>query len=217
MCVCVCVLSAMMQAVLEFNFQSPIQLSGRRVVQLPAQHSNRPLPLRQWMQQQQHSSSSSSSNGSIRISSCDTCDAQAAAPTLAGVGGGGVGGPVDRRQLLVVSWFEADCGQGGVLSTAPGHTALGHWQQSVEFVGSSISSSLQQQQQHQQQRCQECSGGDDGTSSAGGSVDDTGTRSSCVGGGYSKADKGATGSSSISSRFALQVSWQHDRVSFELL
>lgn len=36
----------------------------------------------------------------------------------------------------VVSWFEADCGEGGWMSTAPGAVGggRGHWMQSVQFL-----------------------------------------------------------------------------------
>lgn len=34
----------------------------------------------------------------------------------------------------VLYWFEADCGEGGVLSTAPGKTRFGHWVQNVELL-----------------------------------------------------------------------------------
>lgn len=34
----------------------------------------------------------------------------------------------------IVHWFEADCGAGGVVSTAPGTTPWGHWVQNVELL-----------------------------------------------------------------------------------
>lgn len=106
------------QSVLELDFQQPIQLNGKQVVELPA--LQQPLLLGHWMQQQQQGSA-----GSIT---------QAGIKPAAGSQVQGQGSDV-LRDCVVVSWFEADCGAGGWLSTRPGTTQLGHWQQSVEFVG----------------------------------------------------------------------------------
>jgi hypothetical protein len=42
---------------------------------------------------------------------------------------------VDGAGCGVLYWFEADCGEGSVVSTEPGTTHYGHWQQSFEFLG----------------------------------------------------------------------------------
>ena len=51
-------------------------------------------------------------------------------------------------QCAVLHWFEADCGAGGLLATAPGTTRTGHWQQSLEFVSPKISQQLLRAQRH---------------------------------------------------------------------
>jgi hypothetical protein len=143
-----CMLLTAPQSVLELDFQQPIQLAGRRKVTLTGLEGR--LSLQQWMQQQQQQPPELQSQGSPSAS------------------------PAKRQELLVVSWFEADCGEGGWLSTAPGNTPLGHWQQSVEFVGHAAAV---------------------GPSSSSSSV----------------VEGPAAG------RFELQVSWNHDRVSFALI
>jgi hypothetical protein len=40
---------------------------------------------------------------------------------------------LEPLQPVVLSWFQADCGDGGWLSTGPGATYYGHWQQSIEM------------------------------------------------------------------------------------
>jgi hypothetical protein len=177
------------QSVLEIDFQQPVKLSGHRALQL--QELATGVLLQDWMHQQlllqgtgrepQHSGDS---NGT----------ATAAAGVASSPGGGDAGtrvidnaatgaalaAPVaDQHELLVVSWFEADCGEGGWLSTAPGKTCLGHWQQSVEFVGLSVVAGM-------------------GNSRSG-----AGERPAAV--------------DTAGGSYHLQVSWNHDRVSFTLL
>lgn len=167
------------QSVLELDFQQPIKLSGKQAVQLQGLESA--LLLRKWMQHQQ---------GDGRYACSSTDSSQSAGSTAAAAGANSVGAVQqvaaggnaagqqgmtewDRQGLVVVSWFEADCGEGGWLSTAPGKTRLGHWQQSVEFVGSGVTRELK--------------------------------RSAAGGGGAASGHEGS---------FDLQVSWNHDRVSF---
>jgi len=106
------------QPVLELDFQQPIQLNGKQVVELPA--LQQPLLLGHWMQQQQQGSAGSITIAGIKPAAGSHVQCQ---------------GSQWLRECVVVSWFEADCGAGGWLSTRPGTTQLGHWQQSVEFVG----------------------------------------------------------------------------------
>ncbi|KAF8067170.1 hypothetical protein HT031_002217 [Scenedesmus sp. PABB004] len=107
--------------VVSFDFEAAqsLQLNGQATVQLAALPA--PLPLRAWMAQS------------------GAPDWRAAAPEQAGGAGAEPQPPppgdgAAAAELCVVSWFEADCGDGGWLSTAPGATKYGHWQQSLEFV-----------------------------------------------------------------------------------
>jgi hypothetical protein len=167
-----CLLLTAPQPVLELDFQQPIQLAGRRKVTLPALEGG--LSLQQWMHQQQQQQQQqlceqrSTEQQQQQQQQPETQPQSASNASSA-----------KHEELLVVSWFEADCGEGGWLSTAPGNTPLGHWQQSVEFVG----------------------------------------RASAVGPsssiGSSGAVDGAVGAQA--GKFDLQVSWNHDRVSFTLI
>ena len=58
------------------------------------------------------------------------------APGSAGSCGDGEGGDDDDDDTAVgvLYWFEADCGAGGVVTTAPGRTPAEHWAQSFEFA-----------------------------------------------------------------------------------
>jgi hypothetical protein len=174
------------QPVLELDLQQPIKLSGKQAVQLQALPGG--LLLQEWMQQQQHAQEGqqppckqaacrSDPAAATSSSSAAAGDAEVNAAS-AGVPAGGLG----SAGLLVVSWFEAGCGEGGWLSTEPGKTRLGHWQQSVEFVGS------------------------------------RGSRRGQVGGSSSQACAQPAGSGSEpEGSYKLQVSWNHDRVSFALM
>jgi hypothetical protein len=122
------------QPVLTLDFQQPIKLSGKQVVQLPALESA--LLLQDWMaQQQQQQQDRQPPPG--QYAGSNSSSSTEPAPNAAGAGSAadqGFGAPQKADDLLVVSWFEADCAEGGWLSTEPGNTRLGHWQQSVEFV-----------------------------------------------------------------------------------
>ncbi|KAF6255386.1 hypothetical protein COO60DRAFT_216233 [Scenedesmus sp. NREL 46B-D3] len=116
--------------VLELDFEAdwPLQLHGQAGVQLPALEQG--LLLSSWMEQQrlqpqgQHvmQQQQQQQQGGAVVRRNEKSAQQKKAAAAAGKG------------LCVVSWFEADCGAGGWLSTAPGTTKYGHWQQSVEFV-----------------------------------------------------------------------------------
>jgi hypothetical protein len=182
------------QSVLEIDFQQPIKLSGKRALQLQGLESG--VLLQDWMRQQllllqekgrepQHGGDSSSSTAAAAgvASSPDGADASTAGVNNAAGAAAVAAAVADRHELLVVSWFEADCGDGGWLSTAPGKTHLGHWQQSVEFVGgvgSSVVAGV-------------------GSSSSSGAGEQPAAVDNAVQG------------------YHLQVSWNHDRVSFALL
>jgi hypothetical protein len=189
------------QQVLELDFQQPIKLSGRQTVQLPALPGSG-LLLQDWMQQQQQQQQQPqeggkqqqpppceqeqpvcSSSPAAAVDSTTTSSSAAAGDAGADAMAAGVAtGAVGSAGLLVVSWFEADCGEGGWLSTEPGKTRLGHWQQSVEFVGS------------------------------------RGSSRGRVGGGSQACAQQAAGSGGEScGSYKLQVSWNHDRVSFALI
>lgn len=126
------------QPVLTLDFQEPIKLSGKQVVQLQALDSA--LLLQDWMAQQQQQQQQERQQPPEQYAcSGSSSSSVEPAPGVAGAGSAatqGSGAPRKLDNLLVVSWFEADCGEGGWLSTAPGNTRLGHWQQSVEFARS---------------------------------------------------------------------------------
>lgn len=181
------------QPVLELDFQQPIKLSGKQAVQLQALPEGG-LLLQEWMQQQhaQEGEEQHVPPSGQEQAVCSSTPAAAATTTsnsttagdagVSAVAAGIAAGAVGSAGLLVVSWFEADCGEGGWLSTEPGKTRLGHWQQSVEFVGSRGSSRGQ------------------------------------VGGSSQACAQQAAGSGGEScGSYKLQVSWNHDRVSFALL
>lgn len=119
------------QPVLTLDFQQPIKLSGKQVVQLQALESA--VLLQDWMaqqQQQQQARQQPPEQYACSSSSVEPAPGAESAATQCS------GATQKLDNLLVVSWFEADCGEGGWLSTAPGNTRLGHWQQSVELVRS---------------------------------------------------------------------------------
>lgn len=140
-------------AVMEVNFerQWPLDLNGQVTVQLPL--LQKPLLLGKWMKQQRQAGVEQQQQVQQQRQQPQGEGSEAVAKVPAADGGtspslerssAGVGAPCTHGRewqqeasgsgLCVVSWFEADCGAGGWLSTAPGNTKYGHWQQSVEFV-----------------------------------------------------------------------------------
>jgi hypothetical protein len=182
------------QSVLEFDLQQPVKLSGKQQVQLPTLQQR--LRLADWMQQQQTSGEQRAAAFALPAAAEAAIMAPAAAAAafaLPAAAEAAIMAPAaaaagEEEELLVVSWFEADCGAGGWLSTAPGTTPLGHWQQSVEFVRSSTAVALHRTAQ---------SGSGGGSSGSSGS-----------GSGVAAGVAGPT--------LTLQVSWTHDRLSFTM-
>jgi hypothetical protein len=100
------------------------------------------------------------------------------------------------KELCVVSWFEADCGAGGWLSTAPGTTKYGHWQQSVEFVAGPPAAAAAVAAAVLGGGLQVCEEEEEAEGEEEGS--------------------GSSGSSSSSRMFMLRVNWAVDRLKFSL-
>jgi hypothetical protein len=123
-------------SVLEFDFEQdwPLRLNGQVDVQLPALETG--LLLSTWMELQQlqpqgqnvvsqHPQQQQQGLGGLGLQAKKRVQQKVGTAAAAAA---------SCKELCVVSWFEADCGAGGWLSTAPGTTKYGHWQQSVEFV-----------------------------------------------------------------------------------
>lgn len=117
-------------SVLEFDFEKdwPLRLNGQ--VDVKQQVLEEALVLSSWMEQQQLqpqgqqvTTQQQQGPGLVTQQARKKAQQKKAAAAAAAA-----------KELCVVSWFEADCGAGGWLSTAPGTTKYGHWQQSVEFV-----------------------------------------------------------------------------------
>jgi hypothetical protein len=134
-------------SVLEIDFEKdwPLRLNGQVDVQLPALEAA--VSLSSWMQQQQQLQPQVQHVTAQQQQQQQQQQQLGLASSLSGGGGGltqqlhrkktqkkKAGAAAATKELCVVSWFEADCGAGGWLSTAPGTTKYGHWQQSVEFV-----------------------------------------------------------------------------------
>jgi hypothetical protein len=121
-------------SVLEIDFEHdwPLRLNGQVDVQLPALETG--LLLSSWMEQQQLQPQGQSvvSQHPQQQQGLGGLSLQPKKRVQQKVGAAAA--TSSSKELCVVSWSEADCGAGGWLSTAPGTTKYGHWQQSVEFV-----------------------------------------------------------------------------------
>jgi hypothetical protein len=116
--------------VLSFDFEDcsqwPLPLNGSVLATLPA--LLRPLSMTDWL------TKTTTKTTMTMAASGATAGAAAAAADVAGAAGEAVIAAARAHRLCCVSWWEADCGAGGWLSTRPGKTALGHWQQSLEWL-----------------------------------------------------------------------------------
>lgn len=132
--------------VLSFDFEDcsqwPLPLNGSVLATLPA--LLRPLSMTDWLTKTTTKTTmtmaASGTTAGAAAAAADVAGAAgeaviaAAAADVAGAAGEAVIAAARAHRLCVVSWWEADCGAGGWLSTRPGKTALGHWQQSLEWL-----------------------------------------------------------------------------------